>query len=53
MGNNNVSGLQEQEKNDVEEPNKSQDVQEKNTGLNSNENSGGSDIDKQESDLKG
>ncbi|KAI3993134.1 hypothetical protein MKX01_009877 [Papaver californicum] len=52
MGNNNVSGLQEQEKNDVEEPNKSQDVQEKNTGLNSNENSGESDIDKQESDLR-
>ncbi|KAI3937317.1 hypothetical protein MKW98_001888 [Papaver atlanticum] len=52
MGNNNVSGLQEQEKNDVEELNKSQDVQEKYTGLNSKENSGESDIKKQESDLR-
>ncbi|RZC92696.1 hypothetical protein C5167_011777 [Papaver somniferum] len=51
MGNNNVSGLQEQEKNDVEEPNKSQDVQGKYTGLNSKENLGESDSEKQESDL--
>ncbi|KAI3886189.1 hypothetical protein MKX03_010709 [Papaver bracteatum] len=52
MGNNNVSGLQEQEKNDVEELNKSQDVQEKYTGLNAKENLGESDSEKQESDLR-
>ncbi|RZC48952.1 hypothetical protein C5167_017377 [Papaver somniferum] len=52
MGNNNVSGLQEQEKNDVVEPNKSQDVQEKYPGFNSKENLGESDIKKQESDLR-
>ncbi|OVA09884.1 hypothetical protein BVC80_1751g37 [Macleaya cordata] len=54
MGNNNVSGLQEQDKTDVEAPNKSQDFHEKDTGLNSEEPSGVSDshVEKESSDIR-